>query len=310
MEDERAEGWEEPKALTDFIGPEITTIIEKMIPAAQITLFAAKAKAGKTTFLAHLLRSMETGEDFCGLRVQKAKAVILSEEPEGIWEERVEALKLTGWHYGKQCHKHTLEEWETEIERLRHWMNKEGFRLLVIDTMANIAPVKDENNNSEVAQFMDALKKISMAGIGVLIFWHHRHAGMHARGASAIQGYCDVIINLKHSDHSSRARKISVTGRSSELIAGFEAELDHDRYVLVDGTMGKPETTVKETIKRLASKTIWTVDDYLKNWPEQKKPDPDTVRNALAKLASKGFLECTLKGNRSRKSKYRLSAQV
>ena len=62
-----------------------------------ITLLSALWKAGKTTMVAHLLRSFERGTPFCGLSTTPAKILYVTEESERRWAERCNQIGLGDW---------------------------------------------------------------------------------------------------------------------------------------------------------------------------------------------------------------------
>jgi AAA domain len=59
-----------------------------------ITLMTALWKAGKTTLLAHLLKRMEDGGEFCGLPIVSGRVLYVTEESENKWAERRDGLCL------------------------------------------------------------------------------------------------------------------------------------------------------------------------------------------------------------------------
>src|SRR5262249_56893132 len=65
----------------------------------EVTLFSALWKAGKTTLLAHLLKAMETGGAFCGRKVEACSVLYVTEERQGKWAARRDALQI-----GDHCH--------------------------------------------------------------------------------------------------------------------------------------------------------------------------------------------------------------
>src|SRR5262245_38495727 len=58
------------------------------------TLFSALMKCGKSTLLAHLLRSMQQGSHFLGRRTRKCRTLLVSEESQALWRMRRDRLGL------------------------------------------------------------------------------------------------------------------------------------------------------------------------------------------------------------------------
>jgi hypothetical protein len=59
-----------------------------------VTLFSALPKCGKTTLLAHLLAALPKGEAFCGRALAPGRAVVISEEPAGVWAARRDEIGI------------------------------------------------------------------------------------------------------------------------------------------------------------------------------------------------------------------------
>src|SRR5215831_8770334 len=58
------------------------------------SLLAALWKVGKSTLLAHLLRSLEGGGCLCGLDVQPCRVLYVTEEAEDLWADRRDDLGI------------------------------------------------------------------------------------------------------------------------------------------------------------------------------------------------------------------------
>ena len=63
--------------------------------SGQMTLLTAMWKTGKTTLLAGLLAKMKTGGDFCGRKVKRGCALVVSEEAKKKWLDRAANLDLS-----------------------------------------------------------------------------------------------------------------------------------------------------------------------------------------------------------------------
>src|SRR5947209_62127 len=73
-------------------GPPVTWLWDGYLAHGSITLLMSQWKAGKTTLLSLLLARMKTGGNLAGRAVAKARAVIVSEESQSLWQERARRL--------------------------------------------------------------------------------------------------------------------------------------------------------------------------------------------------------------------------
>src|SRR5213078_2091856 len=86
-----------------------------------ITLFTASSKIGKTTLLSLLLARRRAGGTLAGLPVRAGKTVIVTEEADALWAERVRRLDFGGnvcFYPRPWAHIPSPEEWQTLVERM------------------------------------------------------------------------------------------------------------------------------------------------------------------------------------------------
>src|SRR3954454_4815152 len=60
----------------------------------QITLLTSRWKTGKTTLLTGLLRALAEGGTFLGQALRPVKALVVSEESDAIWAERLRFMPV------------------------------------------------------------------------------------------------------------------------------------------------------------------------------------------------------------------------
>jgi hypothetical protein len=202
-----------------------------------VTLFSALPKCGKTTLLAHLLAALPAGGDFCGRPLAPGRAVVVSEEPSGVWASRREevgvpadAVRVITRNKMARCG--SLEEWAEFVAFLAEQCDADPADLVVFDTLANLWPVKDENSAAEVGAALAVLHKLT-AGRSVLLVHHLRKSdgaeGTGSRGSGALAGFVDVIVELRRqkpsADPSQRKRVLSGYGRYDAIPTEWVIEL-------------------------------------------------------------------------------------
>jgi hypothetical protein len=210
-----------------------------IIPAELVTVFSALPKAGKTTLMTHLLRCCEAGAPFCGLGVRPARAVYVTEESETIWAERRDRLGLAD-HIEMVLRpfrsKPTFAEWRSFIDALTVSLKEKPADLVVIDTLAKLWPVHNENDASEVTASLQPLQEIAYRLRTTLLLVHHlrKSDGLEAtqtRGSGAITASVDCIIEFRRyrpGDRKDRRRVLHCDARYDDRVDELVVELSAD----------------------------------------------------------------------------------
>ncbi|HEV3204322.1 MAG TPA: DnaB-like helicase N-terminal domain-containing protein [Gemmataceae bacterium] len=267
-----------------------------------VTMLSALWKAGKTTLLGHLVREMREGGHLCGLEVKRAKVLIVSEEPDGLWMDRRDRLCL-GDHalfvLRPFITKPTLKEWERFVNYLEREAKEKEIGLIVLDTLAGCWPVVNENDAGEVQTAIMPIRQLTNIGASVLLVHHLRKGdgeeGTASRGSGALAGFVDTILELRRfnpKNRSDRRRVLSAFGRYSATIGELVIELSDD------GLNYAPQGDRKEASHIDREKIIgdllptelpgFTVEEILANWPIEPKPGERTLREDLSRGVAAG----------------------
>jgi hypothetical protein len=207
-----------------------------------VTLLSALPKCGKTTLLSHLLAAVGSGGLFCGRPLVPGRALVVSEEPAGVWADRrdkvgipPDAVRLITRNQMPRCG--SLDEWAEFVGFLGEQCDADPTDLVVIDTLANVWPVKDENSAAEMGAALAPLGRLAKDR-SVLLVHHLRKSdgaeGTGSRGSGALVGAVDVVLELRRVkrslDPSQRKRVLSGYGRFDAIPAEWVVELtDGDR---------------------------------------------------------------------------------
>lgn len=276
--------WTEPASL-DTLADDLeihddpmTWRIDKIMPAGSNTLLAAAFKAGKTTLLSNLVRSLADGEEFLGR--------YKTDMPEGrvaIWNYEIAPAQYREWlrdldiaHPDRVSVLHLrgrpmpillphVADWAVT------WLTTRAVRVWIVDPFAAAFTGGDENSNSEVGVFLARLDEIKFrAGVGEMIIATHTGrvevdvGAERARGATRLDDWTDTRWLLT-SDAAGR-RFLRATGRDVEapeerltfysperrLIIGGHDRLGQAREdliaVVVDLVMANPGSGVNEVV--------------------------------------------------------------
>ncbi len=202
-----------------------------------VTLFSALPKCGKTTLLVHLLAALPSGGSFCGRALAPGRALVISEEPAGVWAARRDeigvpnhAVRIIARNAMPRCS--NLEEWAEFIGFLADQLSGDPADLVIFDTLANLWPVKDENSAAEVGAALTQFHRLT-ENRAILAVHHLRKSdgaeGTGSRGSGALAGFADILIELRRQkasfDSGQRRRVLTGFGRYEAIPPEWVIEL-------------------------------------------------------------------------------------
>lgn len=174
-----------------------------LLPGA-MTLLTSLWKSGKTTLLSVLLSRLKAGGELAGLPVRAGRAVVVSEEARELWWERGRGLALDGhvyWFCRPFQSRPTEEQWHDLLAEVGRMHDRQPVDLLAIDPLANLAPMRTENNAPEMLKAVAPLQALAGRGVSVLLCHHPRkgpvEAGQAARGSGALSACVDIVLEMQ-----------------------------------------------------------------------------------------------------------------
>jgi Fe2+ or Zn2+ uptake regulation protein len=215
-------------------------LVDNLVPKDSMILFTGPPKAGKTTYLLRLTKSLAEGTSFLGREVEQTDVLYLT-------EQRLSSFKS---EYVFECdledsqHLHYASEGVTIDVDLEELMkravvaaHKTGAELLVMDTFLSFSGLEDEEENSSGA-VKTALQKVrsycSKIGLTVIIAHHDRKGGGSiieaSRGSSVFSAEPDLIFSLQNDRGQDNARQLESKGRFSEVPEKQRIALQNGRY--------------------------------------------------------------------------------
>jgi hypothetical protein len=271
-------------------------LLRGLIPAEQVTILSALPKAGKTTFLAHLLHALETGGKFCGLDVRKGKVVCITEESEPVWADRRDKLTLTDNAeivLRPFRTKPRMSDWLAFLQGLEESLRADRADVLVIDTLSKVWPVQNENDASEVTAALMPLLEIAYRLRVTLLLVHHLRKsegmeGTQTRGSGGITAAVDSILELRRfnaSNRQDRRRALSCDARFDDRVDELVIELSddgtayHARGDRVDARNNELAPVIAELLPDHPPGMTW--EEVKEAWPEERVPGRDALQTAL-----------------------------
>ena len=189
------------------------SLVKGLLPRNGIAFIGGQSGAGKTFIAIDLAVALTTGQTFFGRKVKEKVGVmfIAGEGAETIqprltvacMARNVERLLPISWtatipDFTKPDE---VRAFIAKLKREAAWMQENhGVRMgaIVIDTLSAVFNMQDENDNSEAARIIRALKVIGEALDVLLIPIHHYGKGAETglRGASAWRAGCDAVLSI------------------------------------------------------------------------------------------------------------------
>jgi len=225
--------------------PELRYRVAGMHQHGGNVIIAAQAKAGKTTFMFNLTKTLADGGEFLGqevIPVAEGKRVV-------YWDAELETV------YARQQMMSLNVESKSavtivpmkgritplHVDEVKEWTIKHltdlNAEVWVIDTLSRIYG-GDEDSNTEFTKWIAVVDEIKRrAGLSEVYIVHHAgHGGegrkIRSRGASAILAWPESLWVLEHvtSDEEDTQRVVKMTGRGDLLNSiGYDWDKDSNR---------------------------------------------------------------------------------
>lgn len=206
-----------------------------------ITLFSALWKAGKSTILSHLLKSLDGSKaEFLGQAVVPGRVLYVTEEHEHLWAGRRDKL-LIGDHVGMACRpfkmRPTMQEWRDYLKVLSEQVRKYQFDVVIFDTLSKMWPVREENDAGQVEEALMPLWSMAQEEVAIMLVHHSRKSGgeqfVGARGSGGLPAFCEILVEFSRStdDVKDPQRVLKGMGRYEETPVKLLAELTPSGYI-------------------------------------------------------------------------------
>jgi len=297
--------------LLEEVPEEMEWLWDRMLPTGSLDVLAAYMKVGKSTLAYDLALSVARGQPFLGFPTKQGGVLILAlEEKREHAVKRLRDYGVTGdepiWIVGVPlCPPPSL------YKELRTFIQDNEIVLVVIDSLARFAMLKDEDDNSEVTMFMAPLLELARETDAVVFLVHHERksggeAGRNIRGAGAILATADVALTLsKIEGGNSDARTLEVLGRFQEYAPGkIRLGYEDGRYV----SQGLEEDQSFAARKTMVLGKVGEGPMDVNEIANATGLSPRLVRPVVQALWQEGKLEREGEGKRNNPYKYRRPA--
>lgn len=229
--------------------------VDGLWPSYGRVMLHAQFKAGKTTLLGNLVRSLADGDDFLDRPVVPLQT---GYEAVALLDFELSPDNLRRWLRAQQlhnpgavlvdtlrgeAHRFAITVPEVRARWAAHFRSN-GVKVLILDPLAPILTALgiDENSNSEVGPFLTALDTLAAeAGLTEIVVAHHAgHTGERSRGASRFRDWPDAEWALTRPEEGGLAgaqRFFSAIGRDVDVPeAGLSYDEGTRRLSMVGGS--------------------------------------------------------------------------
>lgn len=179
--------------------------IEDLIQESGLAVLGGEPGLGKSFLALDIGASVATGSPWHGSNTEKGRVLYVAAE--GV--EGLEA-RLSAWESSRGIEIPEDEFLVMEggfvltddkaVRELSDIIRDQNIRLVILDTLSQLAGVEDENAAAQLARTMNSAKALRMANEGAsVLLVHHTGKGEKARlrGSSAIKGNVDAVIIAK-----------------------------------------------------------------------------------------------------------------
>lgn len=283
-------------------------IWENYLAKRHITLLSALWKAGKSTLLRCLLKSMQKQEEFAGQPTFNKNVLVITEEPEEDWVEKRELFDLDNvenvyiWSRPLRT-KPNVKQWAEFLEEVSQYCQSNNIDLVVIDTLSTFWPIDNENDSAQVMKALIPLFTLTNEDCAVLLIHHFRKGGgqeaQASRGSGALTGFVSNIIEftrVEGTNAKNTQRLLRTYGRFDDVVPEIVIELQPDNTYVFKGSRWEVSkqarverliTIFEENTQGLSSKDLTLL------WDDSRFGDPPnlrTIQNYLKELVDKNIL--------------------
>lgn len=282
------------KTLADLRdAPSPAWIWDGVLLPSHITLLSSAPKAGKTTFVAYMLRAMWTEDTYIHGDIRPAPTLVISEEADTLIAKRADALGFSemwpiGWLTPEPG-----RTWEHLLAYIKKYTMLYHNPVVILDTLSRHWGIDDENDNAKVEKALNPLIDIARSTGAALLLVHHTrksggYGGAASRGGSAILGAVDISIELTRlaKDDKTACRRLDGFSRYEETPGSEEPlviKLTPGGYVLATEEDKRAadilsDSTIRQWLQ--ANPGWWTADSI----SAASSMPLRTVREALGAL--------------------------
>jgi len=304
--------------LTAAPSPPVEWIWEGNVAERNITLLTSLWKAGKSTLLSMLLARRHSGAALLDRFVQPGGSAVVTEEPAELWRRRSRHLDF-GPNVSFYCRPFASTpdrgQWLDLVEQLVEEKKDHGVNLVAFDPLIHVLPC-NENNSTAIREALEPLRRLTDAGMAVLLLHHpakrEAGAGKSSRGNGALPAFADILMELRIApgDPSIYRRWLHGFSRYQETPRQICFEMnvtETDYQVISDQDVSDDFSANWDKIEAVltAAGAPLTRQEVLARWPaERNSPHAGTLWRWLNRAQELGLVVMTGHGTKLEPCQY------
>lgn len=288
---------------------EVAWIARPWVAKGAITLVDGKPKsAGKSTWLAHMVKSVLSGTEFLDEPTARTPVVLLTEERPVTLRRMLDRVGLAG---ATDLHVVFFNEvppgpWRDLVKWAADRCREVGARLLIIDTLHQFAGIP-ENSSRKALEAIRPLQAAAEQGLAVVAVRHERKSGGavgdSGRGSSATTGAADIVVALQRpANYTGPGRIIHTLSRYEETPSTMTIELGAEGYIVREEFDVGVQAVERALLLAVpdTEADAKTADELMAETGLKKT----AVREALARMVKEGKLMQTGTGRKNAPYRY------
>jgi len=264
-----------------------------------ITQINSEPGVGKTTFVYNFCIAGAKGSTFLGIEFSSPLRVLYIDVETPSWKRAIKLATITEGALPESLFFLESLDMHSQYSDLLALCADERIDLVVFDTQSRIFNLDNENDNSDANRMMNMLRRlVRECGCSVVLVHHTSKSdkkGVYSgRGASAIGGAVDVVVNMEALDPESIKLKVDknrISGDYMTLFIRKTGDEKFEQFVPEGQTLsGFEKFKVQEFILSLSEKKgVWSTLELLAECQEQGFTQA-TIYRSISNLVQSGKL--------------------
>ena len=277
----------------------IQWIIEGLLPEAAVVMISGDSGSGKSTLATGWAAHIALGVPFAGRATAQRHVLILDREnPSAIVKDRLERLGVTDGG--------SLKIWGGWLEQeaphpggaaILEWIASMDPKPVIICDSAIAFLDGDENSSADVRRFLHPLRRLSQAGVTVIIL-HHSGKGdstLDYRGSSDWKAGIDVGYVLANIGDPARFERVRLRAFKGRIPVVSDAVFDFNAH---EATFNERGSASKQETDEAIAHAV------LREFPAAtgKTYEHEAVRRGLGRNRARAILESWAKSGKVQKT--------
>jgi len=266
---------------------------------ACITQINSEPGVGKTTFVLNVAINGCKGVDFLDVPFSKNLKILYVDIETPKWRSNQKVTMISGGDKPKELYFLYNLDLENAFVDFLSLCKGENYDLIIFDTQSRVFNMEQENDNSEANKKIGLVNKIiNETGTGIVLVHHtsksERKGVYSGRGASAISGSADIVVNLESLDEEIIKVATAKNRVSGDYQNFYIKKLGEDLFEPYqppdEQSTGLEKFRIQKIILSLSKERTWKTSE-LQELGRNEGFSESTITRAIRNLKETGKLE-------------------